>query len=161
MGLNTRLQLQQLIGVPLRQRQLAHRPFIHYRSELRGDSVHEWGRAGHFDGFYGRTNLQRDVQAHNLIQIENNALANVFLEARRLRVDFVGSHRHLEENVFSVGARFRFARCLRPFTNDGDLSGGNRSAAGVHHRAADAAAGALRARKWRREAECHRQNGYE
>ena len=102
--------------------------------------------------------MQRDVDAYDFVEIKDDALARGFLEALAGGVDLVSPHRHFEEDVFAVGAWLNFACSVRGFVDQRNFGGCDRPAARIHHRAADAAAGALRAPKWRREAHCYRQN---
>ena len=157
--LHAGLKLQELVSIALGKRELADGAFVDHRAQLRGCRVYEGGRAGHFDRFHGRSNLQRNVQVHNFIQIKNNTLADVLLEASRLRVDFVGSHWNLKKNIFPASAGVCFSCGARRLINDCDPGGGNRRAAGVYDRAANAAAGALRVRQRRGEENRSRNQG--
>jgi hypothetical protein len=55
--LYARLQLQQLVRVPLRQRQFTHGALSHHCAQLRGGRIHERRRARNFDRFRCGANL--------------------------------------------------------------------------------------------------------
>ncbi len=107
------------------------------------------GCPGDFHGFSGGADLQGDVQAEDLIQVERNALAHIFLEALLDDINLIGAHGYLDEEVVAVDAGVRITGHVGGFVDQRDFGGGHGAAARVGDRAANAAAGALRAGKWR------------
>jgi len=147
------LQLEKLVSVACIERQLANRGPVHHRAELRGGCVHNGRDSGHFHGFRCAAKLQSDVYAKYLVEIQCDSLAYMFLEARRGEIYLVVANRHFQKEVFSVSAGFRLARCIRRFVGQRNLRSGDRAAARIRHRAANAPAGALRAGRnhsWKR-----------
>ncbi len=102
--------------------------------------------------------MQGDVHTDDFVQVEHNSFARVFLEALAERIDLVGADGHFQEDVLPVRAGLHFACCVRGLVDQGHRCTRHSTATGVHYRAADAAAGTLRERQGRREAECQRQN---
>ena len=142
--LHTRLQLQQLIGIPLRQRQLAHRARSHHCAQLRRSRIHQRRRSRHFHDFRRAANLQHDIQIQNFVQFHHDALAQVFLESRLTHRHVVSSHRDFQEDVFAVPSGIGIPLQTSCLVDDGHLRGGNRAARRIRHRAANSSAGALR-----------------
>ena len=147
--LHTWLQLQQLIGVAPRQRQLAHGALIHHRPQLRGGCIYQWRSTGNLDYIGRATDLQRKINGHDFIEVDQDSFSGVFLETLAGGVQFICAHGHFQEDVLAVDAGLHISRGVRLFIYQRDVGSDDGTAAGIHHGAADAPAGALSIGKWR------------
>ncbi len=102
LGLNARLQLQELEDVARVQGQLRRRALVDDGSQLRRCRIHNRRRAGDFHYLGRSADLQREINAYHLVKIEDNSLAGVFLEALAGGIDLVTPHRYFQEDVFSI-----------------------------------------------------------
>ena len=104
MRLHAGLQLQQLIDIARVQWQLCRGALVDDSAESGRSRVNDWRRSRNLHYVRGAANLQREVNAYDFVEIEDDPLARVFLEALAGGVDLVSPHRHFEEYVFAVGA---------------------------------------------------------
>ncbi len=96
------LQLKQLVGVALRQGQLADSSLSYNGAELRRRRIHQRRRPRNFNAFARRAYLQHDIHCNYLVQVKSDTLPDVLLEPLYCGVDFVRADRHLDKNVFAV-----------------------------------------------------------
>ncbi len=152
------MQLQELIDITFVEGKLRRGALVDDGAKLRRSRVHHRRNASNLYHVSRSADLQREVNAYDFVEIEDDSLARVFLEALAGGIDLIRPHGHFEEDVFAIRARLHLARGVGRFVDQRDLRPRYRAAARVYHRAADTAAGALCARKWRPEAHCHRQH---
>ena len=149
--LHARLQLEELVGIAGIERELADGTIRHDGAELRGGGVNHGRSSGDFDALRGRAKLQGDIDIEDLIEVQNDAFVDVFLEALLVDVDFVAADGDLDEAVVAVFSGEDLPGRARSFIDELHGGGGDGSAARVGNGSADAAAGALRVRAGKRE----------
>src|SRR5208337_374145 len=106
--LHARLQLQHLIGIARIEREFAHGLVGHHGAQLCRRGVNHRRRARDFDRVHVRADLQRNVDRGNLVQNQNDALADILLESLLIYIHFVAANRHFEEEVSTGGGSLHF-----------------------------------------------------
>ena len=140
---------------------MRRRALVHDGAKLSRGGIDDRRRAGDFDDIGRTAQLQGDVQSEDLVKVQHYSLTDIFLETLEGEIDFVTADRHFNENVFAIRAGQCFARGVGALVDQLHGGGRYRAAARVHHRAADAAAGALRAGQRHGQAQGHGQDGFE